>query len=52
MTVLEMGEPYQITTYRTEQDYIDNRRPGQIRFSKSLDEDPRAQDGWTSARYR
>lgn len=39
VTVLEEGEPYEITTYRTEGPYSDSRRPDFVRFVSDLNED-------------
>ena len=39
VTVLEDGEPYEITTYRTEGPYSDSRRPDFVRFVPNLEED-------------
>ena len=39
VTVLEGGEPYEITTYRTEGPYSDSRRPDYVRFVPSLEQD-------------
>ncbi|MBD5133226.1 MAG: HD domain-containing protein [Clostridiales bacterium] len=39
VTVLEGGEPYEITTYRTEGPYSDSRRPDFVRFVPNLEED-------------
>lgn len=39
VTVLEEGEPYEITTYRTEGPYSDSRRPDFVRFVPNLEED-------------
>jgi len=39
ITVLEKGEPYEITTYRTEGPYSDSRRPDYVRFVSSLEAD-------------
>ena len=39
VTVLVDGEPYEITTYRTEGPYSDNRRPDYVRFVPDLTED-------------
>ena len=39
VTVLEDGEAYEITTYRTEGPYSDRRRPDYVRFVSSLDMD-------------
>jgi len=39
VTVIEDGEPYEITTYRTEGPYSDGRRPDHVRFVSSLEAD-------------
>lgn len=39
VTVLIDGEPLEITTYRTESAYSDNRRPDSVSFSKSFSQD-------------
>lgn len=39
VTVMEEGEPYEITTYRTEGPYSDSRRPDYVRFVPNLTED-------------
>lgn len=39
VTVLEDGEPYEITTYRTEGPYSDSRRPDYVEFVSSLKAD-------------
>ena len=39
VTVLEGGEPYEITTYRTEGPYSDSRRPDFVRFVPNLEQD-------------
>ncbi len=39
VTVLVDGEPYEITTYRTEGPYSDRRRPDYVRFVPDLTED-------------
>ena len=39
VTVLEEGEPYEITTYRTEGPYSDSRRPDFVHFVPNLEED-------------
>ena len=39
ITVLEDGEPYEITTYRVEGPYSDRRRPDFVRFVPSLEAD-------------
>lgn len=39
VTVLEEGEPYEITTYRTEGPYSDSRRPDYVEFVSSPEAD-------------
>lgn len=39
VTVLVEGEPFEITTYRTEGPYSDSRRPNFVRFVPNLEED-------------
>ena len=39
ITVLEKGEPYEITTYRMEGPYSDSRRPDYVEFVSSLEAD-------------
>ena len=39
VTVLEDGEPYEITTYRTEGPYSDSRRPDFVHFVSELEAD-------------
>ena len=39
VTVLTDGEPYEITTYRTEGPYSDSRRPDFVRFVPDLEKD-------------
>jgi poly(A) polymerase/tRNA nucleotidyltransferase (CCA-adding enzyme) len=39
VTVLLDGHPYEVTTYRTESDYSDGRRPDRIEFARTLEED-------------
>lgn len=39
VTVLGEGEPYEITTYRTEGPYSDSRRPDFVRFVPDLEQD-------------
>ena len=39
VTVLEEGEPYEITTYRTEGPYSDSRRPDYVEFVSRLEAD-------------
>lgn len=42
--VLFNGEPYEITTFRSEGDYTDHRRPDQVNFVRSLKEDTLRRD--------
>jgi tRNA nucleotidyltransferase (CCA-adding enzyme) len=42
--VLMNGEPIEVTTYRTESTYTDHRRPDEVHFVKSLQEDLRRRD--------
>ncbi|MGT2932557.1 CCA tRNA nucleotidyltransferase [Streptococcus catagoni] len=42
--VLENGEEYEITTFRTEDIYVDYRRPSQVSFVRSLEEDLKRRD--------
>lgn len=44
LTVLVEGEPYEITTYRGESEYEDGRRPNEVKFIKSKDEDLKRRD--------
>lgn len=39
VTVLWNHQPVEITTFRTEGAYLDNRHPSEVRFVRSLDED-------------
>ena len=39
VTVLIAGQPLEITTFRVDGDYTDNRRPDSVSFTKSLRED-------------
>ena len=39
VTVIEGGEPYEVTTYRAEGPYSDRRRPDFVRFVSDLEED-------------
>ena len=40
----EGARPYEITTFRTEQGYSDNRRPDSVTWGKSLEEDMKRRD--------
>ncbi|VTS21929.1 poly A polymerase head domain-containing protein [Streptococcus pseudoporcinus] len=42
--VLEGGSEYEITTFRTEDVYVDYRRPSQVSFVRSLEEDLKRRD--------
>ena len=42
--VVYKGEPVEVTTYRTEGAYTDHRRPDEVAFVKSLEEDLRRRD--------
>lgn len=44
VTVLYGGESYEITTFRTESDYQDFRRPDHVTFVQNLDEDLKRRD--------
>lgn len=37
--VLDEGEPIEVTTYRTDGEYSDHRRPNEVKFVRSLEED-------------
>lgn len=39
ITVVENGENYEVTTYRIDGDYLDNRRPETVMFTPNLKED-------------
>jgi len=39
ITVLIENEPFEVTTYRTETEYVDHRRPEQVQFVRELSED-------------
>ncbi len=42
--VLEGGGEYEITTFRTEENYVDYRRPSSVHFVRSLEEDLKRRD--------
>lgn len=44
VTVVVNGEPYEITTYRIDGDYSDNRRPDSVEFTDDLIEDLKRRD--------
>jgi tRNA nucleotidyltransferase (CCA-adding enzyme) len=39
VTVLYQGQPFEITTFRQDGDYVNHRAPEQVRFVRSLDQD-------------
>ncbi len=39
LTVLHEGEPYEITTYRLDGEYTDNRHPDSVSFTRKLSDD-------------
>lgn len=44
VTVLMDGVPVEVTTFRCEGDYIDNRKPSSVSFVKNLEEDLKRRD--------
>ena len=44
VTVVIDGEPIEITTYRIDGDYVDNRRPQNVSFTRNLKEDMARRD--------
>ncbi|KON87257.1 tRNA nucleotidyltransferase [Sporosarcina globispora] len=44
VVVLYNGVPYEITTFRTEAEYLDFRRPSEVQFIRSLEEDLKRRD--------
>ena len=42
--VLDQGEPIEVTTYRTDGEYVDHRRPDGVTFVRSLQEDLQRRD--------
>lgn len=42
--VLDAGEPIEVTTYRTDGEYVDHRRPDGVVFVRSLEEDLKRRD--------
>lgn len=44
VTVLVEGEPFEITTWRVDGKYSDNRRPESVAFTRSLEEDLKRRD--------
>ena len=39
VTVISDGEPTEITTFRIDGEYSDNRRPDEVRFTSSIEDD-------------
>ncbi len=44
VTVLEGGEPFEVTTYRVDGEYLDGRHPSGVTFTASLKEDLQRRD--------
>lgn len=44
VTVLFKGESFEVTTFRSEEDYQDMRHPGKVTFVRSLEEDLKRRD--------
>lgn len=44
VTVIINKNPYEITTYRIEGEYLDNRKPSKVYYTKSLEEDLKRRD--------
>ncbi|MDO4553577.1 MAG: CCA tRNA nucleotidyltransferase [Lachnospiraceae bacterium] len=44
VTVLMEKEPFEVTTYRIDGEYEDHRRPNEVRFTTSLEEDLKRRD--------
>lgn len=44
VTILMDGEPYEVTTYRVDGEYLDGRHPSQVTFTASLQEDLQRRD--------
>lgn len=44
VTVIREGVGYEVTTYRVDGTYLDNRRPSSVSFTKSLEEDLKRRD--------
>lgn len=44
VTVLFKGYSFEVTTFRSEADYLDGRRPDKVEFIRSLDEDLKRRD--------
>ena len=44
VTIMENGEPYEVTTYRVDGEYLDGRHPSEVTFTASLKEDLQRRD--------
>lgn len=44
LTVLLDGEPFEITTYRCDGEYVDHRHPSEVSFTRTLSEDLKRRD--------
>ena len=44
ITIVVNGEPFEVTTFRCDGEYSDNRRPDNVTFTKSLTEDLKRRD--------
>ena len=44
VTILEGGEPFEVTTYRVDGEYLDGRHPSEVTFTASLKEDRQRRD--------
>jgi poly(A) polymerase len=44
MLVIEAGHPFEVATYRTENDYLDGRRPSRVTLSRSAEQDVQRRD--------
>ena len=44
LTVLLDGEPFEITTYRSDGEYVDHRRPSEVTFTRRLEDDLKRRD--------
>ena len=51
VVALSQGEPVEITTFRTESGYSDNRHPDQVSFANSIEEDVKRRDFTMNALY-
>ena len=44
VTILQNGEPFEVTTYRVDGEYLDGRHPSEVTFTASLKEDLQRRD--------